>query len=135
MLIGRSQSKAVPDFLTTAKRQQSRKSKPQRDPSRTRDTYTPSLGAKSEKNSNLAKTVLLTAVGAAIGAGIAALSLPLAGALLVGGGVGAIAGAAIGQGALTETGGTYDPHTSNPYTDAFHTDSPLNPLNPNFWED
>jgi len=82
--------------------------------------------------------VLLTAVGAALGAGIAALSLPLAGALLVGGGVGAIAGATIGQGALSETSGTYDPKKSNPYTDPFHPDSPLNPLNPNnpiFWED
>ena len=139
MLIGRSQSKIVPDFLRPSAARKSRNSSRSESVSSSRDTYTPSRAAtQSENKSSLGKTIALTAIGAAVGAGIAALSLPLAGALIVGGGIGAIAGTAIGQGALSEPSGSYDPKKSNPYTDPFHPDSPLNPNNPNnpiYWAD
>lgn len=139
MLIGRSHSRNVPDFLRPSAGRTARNSARSTSVSNSIDTYTPSRGvARSEKKSSVVKTIALTALGAAVGVGIAALSAPVAGALLLGGGVGAIAGAAIGQGALSETSGSYDPKKSNPYTDPFHPDSPLNPNNPNnpiYWAD
>ena len=139
MLIGRSQRKIVPDFLRTSSRRNASSTQSSRNSNHVQDTYVPSSRARSaERSSSVVKTVALTAIGAAVGVGLAALSAPVAGALLLGGGIGAIAGAAIGQGALSDTSGTYDPKKSNPYTDPFHPDSPLNPMNPNnpiFWED
>lgn len=139
MLIGGSNSKIVPEFLRPSRRQSLHSYRPQSEVSRSEDMYVPSHHSRAaEKKSSLGKTVLLTALGAAVGTGIAALCAPLIGAVIVGGGVGAIAGAAIGQGALTDSGtGGYDPRKGNPYTDPFHPDSPLNPMNPNnpvFWD-
>ena len=139
MLIGRSQSKIVPDFLRPSAARKSRNSSRSESVSGSRDSYIPSRSVtQSEGKSSVGKTIALTAIGAAVGVGIAALSAPLAGALILGGGIGAIAGAAIGQGALSESSGSYDPKKSNPYTDPFHPDSPLNPNNPNnpiYWAD
>ena len=96
MLIGRSQSKIVPDFLRPSAARNARTSSRSESVSGSRDSYIPSRSVtQSEGKSSVGKTIALTAIGAAVGVGIAALSAPLAGALILGGGIGAIAGAAI----------------------------------------
>lgn len=104
-------------------------------PSHGTDRVTLSAAA-SEPKRNGKKMALFGAIGTALGLAAASVVVPGAGlgALLVGGLVGGVGGAAIADGALTEAGTRparpFDPYNPSDILDPWNMTHPRNPFNP-----